>query len=133
MRLFRFLFLATVLIVGLTVAAPQMAAEVGVSVEIGSAPVCPYGYYPTAPYTCAPYGYYGPEWFDNGVFIGVGPWWHGDEHFRGHVDRDFDEDHFRGHRPERGEHADWDRHHFDDFHGSVTVDGRGREMRERER
>jgi hypothetical protein len=27
-----------------------------VSINIGSAPVCPYGYFDYAPYNCAPYG-----------------------------------------------------------------------------
>jgi hypothetical protein len=50
-------------------AAPG-SAQVSLGVNIGPAPVCPYGYYDYAPYNCAPYGYYGPEWFTNGVFIG---------------------------------------------------------------
>ena len=52
------------------VAAPRIEAQV--SINIGPEPVCPYGYYDYAPYTCAPYGYYGPEWFTGGVFIGAG-------------------------------------------------------------
>jgi hypothetical protein len=60
-----------------TVSAPQTQAQV--AVEVGPAPVCPYGYYDVPPYNCAPYGYYGPEWFSGGVFIGVGPWFHGPE------------------------------------------------------
>jgi hypothetical protein len=66
-------------------AATAAKAEADVSINIGAEPVCPYGYYDSAPYTCAPYGYYGPEWFSGGVFIGVGPWFHGPEHFHGHV------------------------------------------------
>ncbi len=53
------------------IATPQAQAQV--SVNIGVAPDCPYGYYDTPPYGCAPYGYYGPEWFSGGVFIGAGP------------------------------------------------------------
>src|SRR5258708_7427244 len=53
------------------VAAPESQAQI--AVNIGPAPVCPYGYYDVAPYNCAPYGYYGPEWFSSGVFIGAGP------------------------------------------------------------
>jgi hypothetical protein len=37
------------------VAAPRIEAQV--SINIGPEPVCPYGYYDYAPYTCAPYGY----------------------------------------------------------------------------
>ena len=60
-----------------TSARPQVA----VGVNIGPAPICPYGYFDYAPYDCAPYGYYGPDWFLGGVFIGAGPWFHG---FYGH-------------------------------------------------
>jgi len=48
-----------------------------VTVDVGIAPDCPYGYYDVAPFDCAPYGYYGPEWFTGGVFIGAGQWFHG--------------------------------------------------------
>ena len=41
--------------------AATPAAPAQVSVSIGAAPVCPYGYYDYSPYQCAPYGYYGPE------------------------------------------------------------------------
>ena len=71
-----------------TMAAPKAQAQV--SISIGVAPECPYGYYDYAPYACAPYGYYGPEWFTGGTFIGAGPWYHGDEHFAGHVDNHYD-------------------------------------------
>ncbi len=69
------LVLAAVAAICFTVTAPQSQAQV--AVEVGPAPVCPYGYYDVPPYDCAPYGYYGPEWFSGGVFIGVGPWFHG--------------------------------------------------------
>ena len=52
-------------------------ATAQVSVGIGVAPVCPYGYYEAPPYNCAPDGYYGPEWFSGGVFDRCGslvPW-----------------------------------------------------------
>jgi hypothetical protein len=62
---------------------PQAGAQV--SVEIGAAPDCPYGYYEVTPYGCAPSGYYGPEWFTGGIFIGAGPWFHGANEFQGHV------------------------------------------------
>jgi len=68
--------------------AAQSQAQV--SVNIGVAPVCPYGYYDFAPYACAPAGYYGPEWFIGGVFIGAGPWFHGPANFHGGVDTHFD-------------------------------------------
>ena len=42
------------------------AAPAQVSISIGAAPVCPYGYYDYAPYSCSPYGYYGPDWFSGG-------------------------------------------------------------------
>lgn len=54
-----------------------------VSINIGAARVCPYGYFDyartTAPYT----GITGPEWFSGGVFIGAGPWFHGPHDFHG--------------------------------------------------
>jgi hypothetical protein len=36
-------------------------AAAQISINIGAAPACPYGYYDYTPYNCAPYGYYGPE------------------------------------------------------------------------
>jgi hypothetical protein len=81
------------------------AARAQVSVEVGVAPECPYGYYDVAPYNCAPYGYYGPEWFTGGVFIGAGPWFHGPAGFHGHVNNRFHPDHgYHGPTPARGEH-----------------------------
>lgn len=91
--------------------APKAQAQVSINVQIGTPPVCPYGYYNYAPYSCAPVGYYGPEWFDGGVFVGVGPWFHGPEGFHGYVDHDYDPRFgYVGPLPERGEHADWGRH-----------------------
>jgi hypothetical protein len=75
-----------ILIASFGIAASAPRANAQVSIGIGVAPACPYGYYDAAPYRCAPYGYYGPEWFTNGVFIGAGPWFHGPEHFHGYVD-----------------------------------------------
>jgi hypothetical protein len=63
--------------------AQRIGVEIGVGpayvapVNVGPAPVCPYGYYPYYPYACAPFGYYGPSWFSGGVFNGAGPWFHG--------------------------------------------------------
>ncbi len=57
-------------------------AQISFGVNIGGGypagpPVCQYGYYDYAPYSCAPYGYYGPQWFNNGIFVGAGPWYGG--------------------------------------------------------
>ena len=49
------------------------SAPAQVSVNIGVAPVCPYGYYDYAPYNCAPYGYYGPDWFVGEYSSGPAP------------------------------------------------------------
>ena len=95
-------------------------APAQVSVNIGVAPVCPYGYFDYPPYNCAPYGYYGPDWFVGGVFIGAGPWFHGPHGFYGHVDNRFDPRHgYNGPMPERGEHA------FNHFHANEARDGQG--------
>src|ERR1700729_3939296 len=82
-------------------------ADAQVSVNIGVAPDCPYGYYDVAPYGCAPAGYYGPEWFSGGVFIGAGPWFHGPANFHGNVDNRFHPEHgYNGPLPNRGEKAE---------------------------
>lgn len=105
--------------------APAPKATAQVSVEIGPAPVCPYGYYEEPPYNCAPYGYYGPEWFTGGVFIGAGPWFHGPEHFYGHVDHHFDYRHgYHGPLPARGEHPV---EHHENFRGKAMHDPHGHE------
>jgi hypothetical protein len=102
-------------------------ADAQVSVNIGVAPDCPYGYYDVAPYGCAPAGYYGPEWFSGGVFIGAGPWFHGPAGFRGHVNNSFHPDHgYKGPVPNRGERPEparrVDQAHFK---GNEERDGRG--------
>jgi hypothetical protein len=118
------LMLASAIGIGLTTTAPKMKAQV--SVEVGPAPVCPYGYYDVAPYNCAPYGYYGPEWFSGGVFIGAGPWFHGRENFRGHVDTRYHPEHgYNGRLPERGEKATRPVGKIQGFHGNERRDGRG--------
>lgn len=105
------------LLVGHSSNAP---AQISVGVNIGPEPVCPYGYFDYAPYSCAPYGYYGPDWFTNGVFIGVGPWFHGPAHFWGHVDNRWDPHHgYRGPLPGRGEQP------FNGFRASEARDGHG--------
>ena len=95
-------------------------APAQISIGIGVAPVCPYGYYDYAPYNCSPYGYYGPDWFAGGIFIGAGPWFHGPRGFHGHVDNRFDPRRgYNGPFPEHDERA------FNHFHGNEARDGRG--------
>ncbi len=95
-------------------------AQVSVGVNIGPAPVCPYGYYDYVPYSCAPYGYYGPDWFTGGVFIGAGPWFHGPRGFYGHVDNRWDPRFgYHGPFPERGAQP------FNHFHGNAAIDFQG--------
>src|SRR5580693_6219211 len=104
MRGFKFVVLATVAGSYFAVAVPTVEAQV--SVSIGLAPQCPYGYYDAAPYGCSPAGYYGPEWFSGGVFVGAGPWFHGPENFRGHVNNSFDpRNGYKGPAPKNGEKA----------------------------
>jgi hypothetical protein len=109
-----------------TVAAPVAHAQV--SVDIGVAPDCPYGYYDYVPYDCAPYGYYGPEWFSGGIFIGAGPWFHGPDHFHGHVNNHFDAHRgYTGPAPHRGDKPEPDKHldKVSHFKGNEVRDGRG--------
>jgi hypothetical protein len=106
--------LAAVLLSSATLAPAQ------VSVNIGVAPVCPYGYFDYAPYNCSPYGYYGPDWFSGGVFIGAGPWFHGQHGFYGHVDNRYDPNHgYHGPMPGRGAEP------FNHFNGNEARDGQG--------
>jgi hypothetical protein len=127
MNRFKCLVLAAVVAqVGFTVTAPR--AEAQDSVDIGTEPGCPYGYYDYAPYACAPYGYYGPEWFMGGVFVGAGPWFRGPEHFRGHVDGRFDVQRgYRGPVPNRGDDREPSKRldQIDHFRGNEMHDGRG--------
>jgi hypothetical protein len=125
MRGFKVVALAAV--AGVCFAANTSKTQAQVAVEIGVAPVCPYGYYDAAPYGCAPYGYYGPEWFTGGVFVGAGPWFHGPANFRGHVDNNFHPDHgYKGAMPERGEKATPEHANPPkNFKGNETRDGRG--------
>lgn len=95
-------------------------AQISVGVNIGPEPVCPYGYFDYAPYSCAPYGYYGPDWFVGGVFLGAGPWFHGPRGFWGHVDNRWDPHHgYAGPLPERGVAP------FAHFRANEARDGRG--------
>lgn len=112
----------SILAIALTGGATVSSAQVGINVNIGVAPACPYGYFDYPPYDCAPYGYYGPDWFVGGVFIGAGPWFHGPHGFFGHVDNRFDPHHgYRGPLPQRGEEP------FNHFHGNEARDGQGHE------
>jgi len=79
MNKIKYLTLAIIAGVCLTISVPKAQAQFGVEVgpvgvQVGTPPVCPYGYYDYAPYPCAPYGYWGPEYFQDGIFVGVGPW-----------------------------------------------------------
>jgi len=106
------------LAIALFTCAPKGQAQI--SVGIGVAPGCPYGYFDYSPYDCAPYGYYGPDWFLGGVFIGAGPWFHGHGGFYGHVDNRFDPHHgYNGPLPGRGEGQ------FNHFHANEARDGQG--------
>lgn len=115
------------LVAGLFAGASASPAQIGIGVNIGPAPICPYGYFDYPPYDCAPYGYYGPDWFLNGVFIGAGPWFHGPHGFYGHVDRHYDP-HYGYHGPYPGHDEHFDSHRdFHDFHGGYMRDGHGHE------
>jgi hypothetical protein len=120
-------FLALAAVAGFFFMATAPKAEAQVSVSVGVAPDCPYGYYDVSPYGCAPAGYYGPEWFTGGVFIGAGPWFHGPDNFRGHVNNRYHPEHgYKGPMPKVGEKADpakrVDAAHFK---GNEERDGRG--------
>jgi hypothetical protein len=115
-------------IVLMAAGVPGASAQIGIGVEVGAAPECPYGYYDTNPYGCAPYGYYGSEWFSGGVFIGAGPWFHGHDNFRGHVNNRFHPEHgYKGPAPARGERAEPARRldKVSNFRGNEVRDGRG--------
>jgi hypothetical protein len=126
MKRFTLLTLASVAAICLALVPARVQAQV--SVDIGIAPDCPYGYYDYAPYACAPYGYYGPEWFTGGVFIGAGPWFHGPANFHGHVNNHFDPQHgYKGPAPSKGEKPD-PKNHLDkvaNFKGNEVRDGKG--------
>lgn len=125
MRGLKFLMLGAVAATCFAASAPR--AEAQLSINVGAAPECPYGYYDVAPYSCAPSGYYGPEWFSEDVFIGAGPWFHGPGEFRGHVNNTYHPEHgYKGALPSRGEKAEpakrVDQEHFK---GNEERDGRG--------
>jgi hypothetical protein len=114
-------FLALFVVVAAILSASSAApAQVSVGVNIGPAPICPYGYFDYAPYDCAPYGYYGPDWFVGGLFLGAGPWFHGPHGFYGHVDNRYDPHHgYNGPLPGRGVQP------FQHFQGNEARDGQG--------
>ena len=108
------------LVVALMSSLSVAPAQVSVGVNIGPAPICPYGYFDYPPYDCAPYGYYGPDWFVGGVFLGAGPWFHGPRGFYGHVDNRYDPHNgYHGPMPERGAQP------FQHFQGNEARDGQG--------
>ena len=126
MKKFNILIAAAVAAFCFASTTPKAAAQV--TVDVGVAPECPYGYYDYAPYACAPYGYYGPEWFTGGIFIGAGPWFHGPDNFHGHVNNRFDPQHgYKGPAPNKGDKPD-PANHFDKishFKGNEVHDGHG--------
>jgi hypothetical protein len=129
MKTLKYFALATAF--GCLLLAPTYKAAAQISVNIGVAPACPYGYYEEPPYTCAPDGYYGPEWFTGGVFVGAGPWFHGPKDFHGHVDHALDYRHgYKGPTPKRGEHPAPQRAQF---HGKESHDPHGHEVKEAHR
>ncbi len=109
------------LVASIFVGSAAAPAQVSIGVGFGGpAPVCPYGYYDYAPYSCSPYGYYGPDWFSNGIFIGAGPWFHGRRGFYGHVDNRYDPHYgYHGPFPDRGAQP------FQHFQGNEARDGQG--------
>lgn len=126
MRLLKLSSLLAAVTLLLFISSPSSHAQI--SVQIGPAPVCPYGYYAVPPYQCAPYGYYGPTWFTNGIFIGAGPWFHGPANFRGRINNHYDVHHgYRGRLPRRGERPDWNAHrNFQhNWRGNEERDGHG--------
>ena len=104
MSVLKSIVLSTVAFAALGSVTPA-PSQIAVGVNIGPAPICPYGYFDYAPYDCAPYGYYGPDWFVGGVFLGAGPWFHGPRGFHGHVDNRFDP-HYGYHGPMPGRGAE---------------------------
>ncbi|MGA7630943.1 MAG: hypothetical protein WCB11_09250 [Terriglobales bacterium] len=129
-----FKLFALAAVAGICLMATTPKTEAQVTVSVGVAPECPYGYYDVAPYNCAPYGYYSSEWFTGGAFIGVGPWFHGSEGFQGHVNNRFHPEHgYNGPMPNRGDKAE-PRNRVDkvaNFKGNEVRDGRGHAVGEK--
>ena len=113
-------------VAGLAMLATVPVAQAQISISIGTAPSCPYGYYDYAPYRCSPRGYYGPQYFNGGMFIGVGPWFHGPSQFHGSVDNRYDPRYgYRGAMPRVGERPVQHSTTTYVFHGNEDRDGRG--------
>jgi hypothetical protein len=128
MRGIKFLVLSAA-VAGMFFMATAPKAQAQITVNIGVAPDCPYGYYDYAPYNCVPDGYYGSEWFNGGVFIGVGPWFHGSRDFHGKVNNSFDPQHgYNGSSPRVGEKPSAQRKAPGEFKGNEERDGRGNKV-----
>jgi hypothetical protein len=127
MRGIKYGLIAALAVALFSIPAPKAQAQIGIGVNIGAPPACPYGYYDYAPYNCSPYGYYGPEWFHGGVFLGAGPWFHGPRGFYGGVNHAYDPHYgYHGGFPEHGGyHRPAD--NFHSFHASHMRDGYGHE------
>jgi hypothetical protein len=126
MRRIKLFTLASIAVFAAIAAVPATQAQVTIS--IGAAPNCPYGYYDAAPYNCAPYGYYGPEWFSGGAFIGAGKWYHGPANFHGQVNNNFHPDHgYKGPMPKPNEKAEPSKNpqKATNFKGNEEHDGHG--------
>jgi uncharacterized membrane protein YgcG len=114
MRYLKPLALIAIAAVVLLAAGTVAPAQIGIGVNIGPAPICPYGYFDYAPYDC------GPDWFLGGVFLGAGPWFHGPRGFYGHVDNRYDpRNGYHGPLPDRGAKP------FTHFQGNEARDGQG--------
>ncbi|MEO6965641.1 MAG: hypothetical protein ABI076_07045 [Acidobacteriaceae bacterium] len=126
MRILKYLAMFTVVIGLVFFAASPAKAQVSLNfgVNVGPAPVCPYGYFDYSPYGCAPYGYYGPAWFTNGIFLGAGPWYRGPRGYRGWVDNRFDPRYgYRGAFPRRGDRGHFRPYGRGHFHGNERRGG----------
>jgi hypothetical protein len=124
MNRIKFLALVAIAVLAMTYGVHKAAAQV--TINVGVAPDCPYGYYDYAPYNCAPDGYFGPEWFNAGAFIGTGPWFHGSNDFQGNVDNSFDPQHgYSGQMPKVGDRPAEQRRSPEQFRGNEVHDGHG--------
>ena len=124
MNRIKFLALVAIAVLAMTYGVHKAAAQV--TINVGVAPECPYGYYDYAPYNCAPDGYFGPEWFNAGVFVGTGPWFHGSNDFQGNVDNSFDPQHgYSGQMPKVGDRPAEQRRSPEQFRGNEVHDGHG--------
>src|ERR1700683_2088695 len=124
MNRINFLALAAVAAFAVASGAPKAAAQV--TVDVGVAPDCPYGYYDYAPYNCGPDGYCGAEWFNRGILSGAGPCFHGSNDFHGNVDNSFDPQHgYSGPSPKAGDKPAAQRRSPEQFKGNEVRDGRG--------